>query len=159
MQLLDFKLPPPREMSEEERSSLVRSSVSRIWDGSEDLKSNGEALPPDSTQAGGHGPTEMWMLLLVRMVTRLVEPPSPDLDEGDSVVAHDFFDKQDRLRQTLCDYIMSDFPARYVTLCASVTLSYILRIRLATTWMNEEWYNDRIQLEIDPDWVCLTSLT
>jgi hypothetical protein len=28
-----------------------------------------------------------------------------------------------------------------------------LRIRLATTWMNEEWYNDRIQLEVDPDWV------
>lgn len=65
MQLLDFKLPPPKDLSDEERLSLVRSSVSRIWDGSEDMKSNGEALPPDSTQAGGHSPTEMWMLLLV----------------------------------------------------------------------------------------------
>ncbi|KAJ7180551.1 Symplekin tight junction protein C terminal-domain-containing protein [Mycena filopes] len=138
MQLLDFKLPPPKELSDDERVALVRSSVARIWDGSEDLKSNGEGLPPDSTQAGGHGPTEMWMLLLVRMVTRVVDPPPVGPDEGaDSVVLNDFYDRQDRLRQTLCDYIMADFPAR---------------IRLATTWMNEEWYNDRIQLGVDPDW-------
>ncbi|KAJ7077855.1 Symplekin tight junction protein C terminal-domain-containing protein [Mycena belliarum] len=137
MELLDFKLPPPRDLSEEERSSCVRSSVSRIWDGSEDLKSNGEALPADSTQAGGHSPTEMWMLLLVRMMTRVVEPPRTVQDEGDDLVVSGFYDKQDRLRQTLCDYIMADFPAR---------------IRLATSWMNEEWYNDRIQLEIDQDW-------
>ncbi|KAJ7634117.1 Symplekin tight junction protein C terminal-domain-containing protein [Mycena polygramma] len=127
MQLLDFKLPPPKDLSDEERVSLVRNSVARIWDGSEDLRSTGEALPSDSTQAGGHSAAEMWMLLLVRMVTRV----------SDSVVVNDFYDRQDRLRQTLCDYIMSDFPAR---------------IRLATTWMNEEWYNDRIQLEVDPDW-------
>ncbi|KAJ7355393.1 Symplekin tight junction protein C terminal-domain-containing protein [Mycena albidolilacea] len=138
MQLLDFKLPPPKELSDEERGSLVRNSVARIWDGFEDLKSNGEALPPDSTQAGGHSPSEMWMLLIVRLVTRVVDPPSDSPEEGDdSVVLNDFYDRQDRLRQTLCDYIMSDFPAR---------------IRLATTWMNEEWYNDRIQLEADPDW-------
>ncbi|KAF8216368.1 Symplekin tight junction protein C terminal-domain-containing protein [Mycena galopus ATCC 62051] len=137
MQLLDFKLPPPKELSEEESASLVRNSVARIWDGSEDLKSNGEALPPDSTQAGGHSPAEMWMLLLVRLVTRVVDPPTSPDEGDDNVVVNDFYDRQDRLRQTLCDYIMSDFPAR---------------IRLATTWMNEEWYNDRIQLEADPDW-------
>ncbi|KAJ6493673.1 Symplekin tight junction protein C terminal-domain-containing protein [Mycena vitilis] len=137
MQLLDFKLPPPKDLSDEERVSLVRNSVARIWDGSEDLRSTGEALPSDSTQAGGHSAAEMWMLLLVRMVTRVVEPPATAPDESDIVVVNDFYDRQDRLRQTLCDYIMSDFPAR---------------IRLATTWMNEEWYNDRIQLEVDPDW-------
>ncbi|KAJ6518677.1 Symplekin tight junction protein C terminal-domain-containing protein [Mycena sanguinolenta] len=137
MQLLDFKLPPPKALSDEESVSLVRNSVARIWNGSDDLKSNGEALPPDSSQAGGHSPAEMWMLLLVRLVTRVVDPPpSPD-ESDDNVVVNEFYDRQDRLRQTLCDYIMSDFPAR---------------IRLATTWMNEEWYNDRIQLETDPDW-------
>ncbi|KAF7370712.1 Mitogen-activated protein kinase [Mycena sanguinolenta] len=136
MQLLDFKLPPPKALSDEESATLVRNSVARIWNGSEDLKSNGEALPPDSSQAGGHSPAEMWMLLLVRLVTRVVDPP-PSPDEGDDNVVNEFYDRQDRLRQTLCDYIMSDFPAR---------------IRLATTWMNEEWYNDRIQLEADPDW-------
>jgi symplekin len=112
MQLLDFKLPPPKELSDEERVSLVRSSVARIWDGSEDLRSSGEALPPDSTQAGGHSPAEMWMLLLVRMVTRVVDPPPTTPEESDSLIVNDFYDRQDRLRQTLCDYIMSDSPAR-----------------------------------------------
>ncbi|KAJ7623311.1 Symplekin tight junction protein C terminal-domain-containing protein [Roridomyces roridus] len=134
----DFKLPPPKELAEDERSALVRGSISRIWDSSEDLKSTGEALPPDSTWAGGNSPAEMWMLLIVRMVTRVVDaPPDLNADGGDDVVTNDFYDRQDRLRQTLCDYIMSDFPAR---------------VRLATTWMNEEWYNDRIQLEVNPDW-------
>ncbi|KAJ7281804.1 Symplekin tight junction protein C terminal-domain-containing protein [Mycena rebaudengoi] len=137
MQLLDFQLPPPKDLSEEERSSLVRNSVLRIWDGSEDFKSNGEALPADSIQAGGNSPTELWMLLIVRLVTRVAEPPVSLDDGGDGVVVSDFYEGQDRLRQTLCEYIMSDFPAR---------------IRLATTWMNEEWYNDRIRLAEDRDW-------
>lgn len=28
-----------------------------------------------------------------------------------------------------------------------------VRLRLATTWMNEEWYNDRIRTAADPNWV------
>jgi len=28
------------------------------------------------------------------------------------------------------------------------------RVQLATTWMNEEWYNDRIRSGSDPNWVC-----
>jgi hypothetical protein len=28
------------------------------------------------------------------------------------------------------------------------------RVRLATAWMNEEWYNDRIRSGSDPNWVC-----
>ena len=60
------------------------------------------------------------MLLIVRLVTRVAEPVPPEsveaMDEdgnksnGDSnlsLAAH-----QDRLRQTLCDYIMDDFPGR-----------------------------------------------
>jgi len=31
------------------------------------------------------------------------------------------------------------------------------RMRLATTWMNEEWYNDQILSAKDRDWVSLDS--
>ncbi|KAF5383732.1 hypothetical protein D9615_003524 [Tricholomella constricta] len=138
LQLIDFKLPPPRELSEEERTQQLGSSIKRIWDGAEELKVSGEALPVESTQAGGHSATEIWMLLLVRMITRVAEPPPAEDDAMDgSGAQHDFYVRQDQLRQTLCDYIMSDFPAR---------------VRLATTWMNEEWYNDQIRLTDDPDW-------
>ena len=27
------------------------------------------------------------------------------------------------------------------------------RAKLATVWMNEEWYNDRVRAEGDPSWV------
>ncbi|KAI6112643.1 Symplekin tight junction protein C terminal-domain-containing protein [Pisolithus sp. B1] len=47
------------------------------------------------------------------------------------------YSRQDALRQILCEYIMDDFPAR---------------LRLAITWMNEEWYNDRIRSAADPNW-------
>ncbi|TFK32777.1 Symplekin tight junction protein C terminal-domain-containing protein [Crucibulum laeve] len=140
LQLIDFKLPPPRELAENERRVLLNTTVTRIWDEAEEFKSMEESIPTDSIQAGGSSATEMWMLLLVRMVTRVAEPPMENDDhamddstkDGDQeLVIQDFYERQDKLRQTLCDYIMADFPSR---------------VRLATTWMNEEWYNDQIRL-------------
>ncbi|CAK5273974.1 unnamed protein product [Mycena citricolor] len=130
-----FQLPPPKDPSSTERTALIDTALTRICEAPLDM---GEALPPDSQQAGGHSPSEMWMLLVIRLVTRPVNPPLEDEESADqaaSVVSLTV--SQDRLRQKLCDYIMTDFPAR---------------IRLATAWMNEEWYNDRIQSQADPDW-------
>ena len=28
-------------------------------------------------------------------------------------------------------------------------------MQLAVFWMNEEWYNDQIRIEKDPEWVCV----
>lgn len=161
LQLVDFKLPPPKELAEDERTNLIASSIARIWDGAEELKTMGEAIPADSSQAGGNSAAEMWMLLLVRMITRVAEPPPTLGDDamdgsGDEMVVHDFYARQDQLRQTLCDYIMTDFPSRCVYcgdpyLFHGFTLSN--RIRLATTWMNEEWYNDQIRCEEGGGWV------
>ncbi|PPQ68582.1 hypothetical protein CVT25_005425 [Psilocybe cyanescens] len=143
LHLVDFKLPSPRELTDYDRAKLVNTSISRIWDGAEELNEMSEGISPESIQAGGNSPSEMWMLLLVRMITRVAEPPS-DLDDdavmGDtstSLVEQDFYVRQDQLRQTLCDYIMADFPAR---------------VRLATTWMNEEWYNDQIRSMKNRNW-------
>ncbi|KAG5647460.1 hypothetical protein DXG03_009391 [Asterophora parasitica] len=138
LQLIDFKLPPPRELTEVERMQQLDVSVKRIWDGAEELKVSGDALPVESTLAGGHSATEVWMLLLVRMITRVAEPPKEeDAIDGEGP-QHDFYVRQAELRRTLCDYIMADFPSR---------------VRLATTWMNEEWYNDRIRLAKNPGWL------
>ncbi|KAF9005927.1 Symplekin tight junction protein C terminal-domain-containing protein [Cyathus striatus] len=145
LQIIDFRLPPPKNLVEDDRLELVTNSVTRIWDGADDLRSFGEVIPSDSPQAGGNSATEMWMLLLVRMITRVAEPPQEEDDAMDGLVkrdenelaVQDFYSRQDRLRQTLCDHIMSDFPSR---------------IRLATTWMNEEWYNDQLRLAKDRNW-------
>jgi symplekin len=119
LKLIDFKLPPPKELSNDDRNHLLRTSVSRIWTGGEELKATEMLMDP--AQTSGTMSTEIWMLLIVRMVTRVAEPPLVDEVDGDVKkgtpedeinLDSNFYAQQDRLRQTLCDYIMSDFPAR-----------------------------------------------
>jgi symplekin len=118
LQLIEFKLPPPRELTDNDRIHLLRNSVSRIWDAAKEL-SDGDMPIADSSQTGTIAPTEMWMLLLVRMVTRVTNPPADwmedsDLDENNHSDNGelDFYDRQDRLRRMLCEYILIDFSPR-----------------------------------------------
>lgn len=110
LQMVDFKLPPPREFSEEDRDLLIRESVTRIWTCGSDF-------------AEGASSADLWMLLMVRLVTRLVEPPldeaaieaekeKMDESEGKTLVDVNFYGRQDRMRQTLCTYVMEDFHSR-----------------------------------------------
>lgn len=107
LQLIDFKLPPPRELADVDRDLLIRGSLSRIWND-----------PQLTDGSDGHPQTaEMWMMLVVRMVTRVVNP-SDKKNGGDAVKSNDdvlqevVYARQDRLRQVLCDYVMADFPSR-----------------------------------------------
>jgi symplekin len=120
LQLVDFKLPPPKELSSDDQDHLIENAVYRIWTGAEELMA-GESMT-DLPPVGGSLSTELWMLLIVRMVTRVTEPPLDEMDETDAAAKKvseegtdnelNFYARQDRLRQTLCDYIMSDFTAR-----------------------------------------------
>lgn len=114
-----FKLPPPSEPSEDGRLDVISGALTRIWDGADELR---VGLPVDPLLSTGTSASELWMLLIVRMVTRVAEPPS-DL-EVDHKELHQLalYSRQDRLRQTLCDYIMTDFPSRSVRLSLSVVL-------------------------------------
>ncbi|KAL1679789.1 Symplekin tight junction protein C terminal-domain-containing protein [Schizophyllum commune] len=130
-------LPAPPRLGEGEKMALVRDAVARVWDG--------DGLVGGT--AGPEGP-ELWMLLLVRMVTRVAAPlvgeagggeTEGDAANGQIVTAADvekFYERQDALRKTLRDYIVADFSGR---------------LSLATTWMNEEWYNDQIHLQFMKD--------
>ncbi|KAI0629295.1 Symplekin tight junction protein C terminal-domain-containing protein [Trametes polyzona] len=131
--LTDFKLPTPRELEADERDELVRKAIARIREGAKELVSHERVV--EAGEGPRSSPTDMWMLLLVRMVTREQEDGKDE--EGAVVRRSEIYERQDRLRHALCDYIMADFPGR---------------VRLATTWMNEEWYNDRIQRQQDREW-------
>ncbi|KAF4593096.1 hypothetical protein EYR38_008806 [Pleurotus pulmonarius] len=137
LQLVEFKLPPPKDLDEEERITQLRVGVSRIWNGAEEARQGADVTHADPAQ-------DMWMLLIIRMITRAAEQPDygTQLDDIEGKTEEDtalatLESRHDRLRQILCDYIMADFPSR---------------IRLATTWMNEEWYNDRIRTAKDHSW-------
>ncbi|KAL4063109.1 Symplekin tight junction protein C terminal-domain-containing protein [Scleroderma yunnanense] len=137
LDLSEFKLPTPKDLSEDERVALMRGASSRISEGAEELEYT-------TSTSGSQLAGDMWMLLIVRMVTRVAVPPEsepPKEGAESSDVAESrlttFYSRQDALRQALCEYILADFPAR---------------LPLATTWMNEEWYNDRIRTAADPNW-------
>ena len=119
MQLIEFKLPPPRELTLESRLSLMRSSVSRICTGAKELSST-DVGGVDSLSSSSLAPTEMWMLLLIRMVTRVANPAQDDdMDDDELSGGGDgengelyFYDRQDKLRHTLLNYVMTDFSSR-----------------------------------------------
>ncbi|KAL1941146.1 hypothetical protein VTO73DRAFT_7358 [Trametes versicolor] len=143
--LTEFKLPTPRELEADERDELVRKAIARIREGAKELASHEPVM--EVGDGPRSSPGEMWMLLLVRMVTRVSDPnvdtaeeeEQDNKDEAGAVVRRsEIYDRQNRLRHALCDYIMADFSGR---------------VRLATTWMNEEWYNDRIQRQQDREWL------
>jgi symplekin len=114
---LEFQVPAPAVLEEAERAATVKSAATRIWQSSGDL-----AVGP---QTGGQ---DMWMLLLVRMITRVVDPEDgkgkakvdgavqkatvPDADAEMDEEMVELYERQDRLRRVLCDYIMADFSGR-----------------------------------------------
>jgi symplekin len=105
LELREFKLPLPRDLEDVEREALVRRSFVRLWEEGRD----GVVAPA----AEGANAPELWMLLLVRMITRVT---APLMDEATVVKKDDWqmeaYVRQDRQRQTICDYIMADFPRR-----------------------------------------------
>jgi len=119
LDLADFKLPPPKEPSEDDRLNVISTSLTRMWSGVDELRMT---LPLDPLQSTGISASELWMLLVVRMITRVAEPPPDFSGDGDSkdLLQLDFYSRQDRLRQTLCDYIMADFPSRSASLINAI---------------------------------------
>lgn len=117
----EFKLPPPKELSGEAREALVEDTLHRIWDGSNGLTD----LSTDKAEFAGASSSDMWMLLLVRLVTRVADPSAVAQTEGspkdEAAIVSDIYAYQDKLRQTLCDYIMDDFSSRYVILLLYLT--------------------------------------
>ncbi|KAJ7583294.1 Symplekin tight junction protein C terminal-domain-containing protein [Mycena floridula] len=141
LSLVDFRPPPPRDLTLAERTTVLSDSVTRIWDGGEEMRLNSsDPGAARSTDPPG-GALDLWMVLLVRMITRVAEPPGNEVENEDEEAratrTEAFYETQDKLRQTLCEYVMADFTSR---------------VRLATTWMNEEWYNDEIRKESDRNW-------
>ena len=115
-----FKLSPPKELSNEDRDMIVRNSIVRIWDSAQELMPPSEGPSDAALDYARTSGADMWMLLLVRLVTRVAHPPpaaAEDMQKVDEANGADAISEidahQDRLRQTLCDYIMGDFGARY----------------------------------------------
>ncbi|EDP48864.1 mRNA cleavage and polyadenylation specificity factor complex subunit [Aspergillus fumigatus A1163] len=135
-----FVLPQPPPLTEEEAADIGRSAVGRVF---EMLTSAAMAPNPTKGKAQQHlgfsrlaGSTfdrDAWVTLLTRLATRA--PATLEVDDKKTESdprARKTPAISNFIRESLYRYILEDFRAR---------------VNVGIMWLNEEWYNDRIQMK------------
>ncbi|KAL3448931.1 hypothetical protein BJX65DRAFT_52012 [Aspergillus insuetus] len=131
-----FVLPRPPPLSEDQAAEAGRGAVARVFGmlGSttvtpNPVKGQGQQLG-FSRLAGSTFDRDAWVTLLTRLATRapsgLETGPKPESDRRRPRIS-------DAIRETLYRYILEDFRGR---------------VNVGIMWLNEEWYNDRIQMKV-----------
>lgn len=135
-----FVLPQPPPLTEEEAAEIGRSTVERVFGMVASMppkpaKGAGQQQLGFARLAGSTFDRDAWVTLLTRLATRA----STGLEAGDGhvktengVAARRKPAISDTIRNMLYRYILEDFRSR---------------INIGIAWLNEEWYNDRIQLK------------
>lgn len=133
-----FVLPQPPPLSEEEAGEVGRSAVARVFSMINVAENDSPAKNKNQQQlgfarlAGSNFDRDAWVLLLTRLATRA----PAGLEGGDKLGKAGSDRRQptisDSIRETLFQYILEDFRGR---------------LNIGITWLNEEWYNDRIQMK------------
>lgn len=135
-----FVLPQPPPLTEEEAGEIGRSAVARVF-GMLNMSETSSASAKGKKQqqlgfsrlAGSTFDRDAWVVLLTRLATR-----APAGLEGDDSKTKGGSSSRrqtaisDSIRETLYRYILEDFRAR---------------LNIGIAWLNEEWYNDRIQMK------------
>jgi symplekin len=139
-----FVLPQPPPLTPEEASQLGRGTVQRIFGMITTLEQPSKATK--GSQNVGFGrlaasslDRDSWLTLLTRLATRasagldaLEAEGLEKLENGAALSAAQRQDLADGIRETLYRYVLEDFR---------------VRMNAAISWLNEEWYNDRIQVK------------
>ncbi|KAL5337825.1 hypothetical protein BJX70DRAFT_399302 [Aspergillus crustosus] len=131
-----FVLPRPPPLSEEQAAEAGRGAVSRVFSmlGSTTLtpnpvKGQGQQLG-FSRLAGSTFDRDAWVTLLTRLATRAPAGLEGPKSEADSSRRKPTISNS--IRETLYRYILEDFRGR---------------VNVGIMWLNEEWYNDRLQMK------------
>lgn len=133
-----FVLPQPPPLSEEEAGEIGRTAVGRVFEtlastevASKPAKNNSQQQLGFSRLAGSNFDRDAWVTLLTRLATR-----APAGLEGPAETSNKKPTISDSIRDMLYRYILEDFRSR---------------MTIGVTWLNEEWYNDRIQMKVTAD--------
>lgn len=134
-----FKLPQPPPLTTEESFQIGKSTVGRVFgtmNALDESSSTRRQKPGLNRLAGSNYDREAWITVITRLATRASAGLDSD-DEVDDGVSKVLINQQnsktslsDSIRENLWKYIIEDFRAR---------------IHIAISWLNEEWFNDRIQ--------------
>ncbi|KZP01587.1 hypothetical protein CALVIDRAFT_532363 [Calocera viscosa TUFC12733] len=133
LRLAKYDLPLPQPVDPSSRTKIIQSALARVWDNGKEMElmdvHTSEESEADNIKAvTGLPPHEIWMLTLVRMVTRGSASSGEGLgiEEGSLTPPSRIHPTADDIRQRLYDFVLGDFPNR---------------VKVATTWMAEEWVN------------------
>lgn len=138
-----FKLPQPPPLTAEETEQMGKGTISRVFSMMtvlDDPSAVKRQKPGLNRLAGSSYDRDAWMTVITRLATRssagLEDDNITDDEDGD---AKGTITKQsptpnlsDGIRETLWKFIIEDFRSR---------------ISIAISWLNEEWFNDRIQTQ------------
>ncbi|KAL9039370.1 MAG: hypothetical protein Q9214_004906 [Letrouitia sp. 1 TL-2023] len=143
-----FKLQQPPPLTPEEISAVGKRTINRVFDVMNVLEEP-STLKKQRTGinrlAGSNYDREAWITVITRLATRapsLLDYDGADYENDGSKVAlaKRPLSLSDCIRDTLWKYVIEDFRSR---------------ISVAISWLNEEWFNDRIQaqafLEVSED--------
>lgn len=132
-----FVLPQPPPLSEDEAAEVGRSAVGRVFGMLTSTETTPSAAKGKTQQqlgfarlAGSTFDRDAWVTLLTRLATRApagleVQGKKEDASKKKPTIS-------DSIRETLYRYILEDFRNR---------------VNVGIMWLNEEWYNDRVQMK------------
>ncbi|PYH77801.1 mRNA cleavage and polyadenylation specificity factor complex subunit [Aspergillus uvarum CBS 121591] len=135
-----FVLPQPPPLSEAEAAEVGRSAVGRVFGmlassavASNPAKGKNQQQPGFARLAGSTFDRDAWVTLLTRLATRA----PAGLEAGTGKFGQDASSRgkstiSNTIRETLYRYILEDFRGR---------------VNVGIMWLNEEWYNDRVQMQ------------
>lgn len=139
-----FTLPQPPPLTAEETQQIGKGTISRVFSmmGVLDDSSTAKRQRPGLNRlAGSNYDRDAWMTVITRLATRASAGLDDEdvSDDEDPEKSNDVLATQttthnlsEGIRQTLWKFIIEDFRSR---------------ISIAISWLNEEWFNDRIQLQ------------
>ena len=133
-----FTLPPPPPLTAELTEEIGKGTITRVFDMMGRLDDNAASKKQKSglnRLAGSYYDKEAWITVVTRLATRASAGLENESDDEEILGAVAITQKSKSglsnvIRHELWKFVMDDFRAR---------------IPVAISWLNEEWYNDRIQ--------------
>jgi symplekin len=136
-----FVLPKPPPLTEEEAADLGRSAAERAFamytsmpTPQKSAKGSNQQQLGFSRLAGSNFDRDAWGLLVTRLATRASNGLDSESSAGKNESGFSVKKKpmiSDAIREMLYRHILEDFRSR---------------INIGITWLNEEWYNDAMQM-------------
>ena len=133
-----FILPQPPPLTPQEVDEIGNQSISRVFgmmNVLEEPSTTKRQKPGLNRLAGSNYDREGWVTLITRLATRASagldhSPPDDQESPPSNALIKSTTSLSNSIRDTLWKFIIEDFRAR---------------INIAIAWLNEEWFNDRIQ--------------